>query len=385
MRQPNVLLAVVLAVMMATLPYQGAAADTNAVPPAPTQSGQGGDGTRQPRPRTPPPPPQAWTLATGTLAFKISECGTLTLLSSRPDRDMLIAGIAQRGMWASTDGGATWVARGVGSGSATIVNRTMALVYDPEHPDTFWQSGIYNGPGVYQTTDGGETFKALGNVTHNDLVAVDFSDPERKTLLAGGHETANKFFRSSDGGQTWTDIGDRLPAGSGFSALPAILSADVHLIGTYASGSAGIFRTENGGTSWTRVYRGGVVNEPVITAEKAIYWLLENGGGVVKSTDLGRTWSQVTPPGVLRGRDRPSLVELPGGKLASLSGDHIIVSSDGGASWREIGPPMPYDPAGLTYSRYRKMFYIWHFTCGNMPDFVLPDAIAALPFDYEAR
>jgi hypothetical protein len=59
-----------------------------------------------------------------------------------------------------------------------------------------------------------------GNVTNNvggpkwgaDGVAVDFSDPQRKTLLLGLHEQSQSLQMSSDGGTTWQRIGDRLPA-----------------------------------------------------------------------------------------------------------------------------------------------------------------------------
>ena len=43
-----------------------------------------------------------------------------------------------------------------------ITNRPSAIVYDPEHADTFWEAGIYNGGGVYKTEDNGKTFVQLG-------------------------------------------------------------------------------------------------------------------------------------------------------------------------------------------------------------------------------
>jgi hypothetical protein len=98
---------------------------------------------------------------------------------------------------------------------------------------TFWESGIYNAGGVYRTTDDGTTLLALGNVTHNDSISVDFTDPMRQTLLAGTHEQSGHLFRSTDGGNTWTDIGPNLPTGTGFSSQALVIDAQTHLLGTY--------------------------------------------------------------------------------------------------------------------------------------------------------
>src|SRR3954466_12821056 len=112
------------------------------------------------------------------------------MVTPKPDEDMLIAGIAAQGLWASLDGGASWMHLGQGMGSETINNRPTAIVFDPDHPATFWESGIY-GIGVFKTTDKGMTFVKLGEADPSDGVSVDLSDPDRKTLLAASHERNN--------------------------------------------------------------------------------------------------------------------------------------------------------------------------------------------------
>src|SRR5258705_7115287 len=79
-------------------------------------------------------------------------------------QDKIIAGIAKRGLWQTTDGGATWTPLGQGTGSEVIVNRPSRILYDPANPDLFWESGIYNSSGIYRTTNGGRTFQHLGSV-----------------------------------------------------------------------------------------------------------------------------------------------------------------------------------------------------------------------------
>src|SRR5205823_1076331 len=134
----------------------------------------------------------------------------------RPDHDMLSVSVALHGLWASEDGANSWTALGSDPGSAAITNRGSGIVFDPEHPDTFWESGIYNGNGVYRTDDNGRTFKALGEVPSSDAVSVDLSDPARRTLLSGTHERTMAY-RSVDGGATWTDVANSLPAEVGFT------------------------------------------------------------------------------------------------------------------------------------------------------------------------
>src|SRR6476660_3636862 len=96
-----------------------------------------------------------WVNVTGNLAGMPSECGNLCLLSPVPGQDRIIAGIAKRGLWQTTDGGATWTALGQGAGSDAIVNRPSRIVYDPTDARTFWESGIYNSFGIYKTSDNG--------------------------------------------------------------------------------------------------------------------------------------------------------------------------------------------------------------------------------------
>ena len=141
-----------------------------------------------------------WVNVTSNLANVPSECGNLTILSAMPRSNTLIAGVAQQGLWTSTDAGASWQRLGTGEGSARIINRPSWISFDPAQPARFYESGIYNDGGAYATSDGGTTFAQLGTVSHNDFVSVDYTDPARKTLLAGGHEQAQMVWKSTDSG-----------------------------------------------------------------------------------------------------------------------------------------------------------------------------------------
>jgi hypothetical protein len=309
-----------------------------------------------------------------------SECGNVSTLSVRPDRDVVITSIAQRGLFAEADGAATWSPLGQGAGSAAITNRGTMIVYDPAKPGTFWESGIYNGAGVYRTDDDGATFKALGSVTHTQGLGVDLSDPARRTLVATVHETTG-VWRSSDGGQTWTDLSAALPPNTGLAGSPLVFDAQTFLMGSSGADGAGVLRTTDGGATWKLAHKGGVVGVPLVAkSDGAIYWVLETGG-VIRSTDQGATWTQVARDGsTLPGAGR--IVELPDGRLAAVGKAVVIISPDHGATWSAVGPVLPFAPTGLAYSPYRKAFYAWYFTCdlsGANP--VLANSIMSLAFD----
>jgi hypothetical protein len=324
-----------------------------------------------------------WINATSNLAGMASECGDMSLVSTKPDQDMVIAGIAQDGLWSLANGATTWTHLGTGTGSATIRNRTSSFVYDPANPLVFWESGLYNDNAVYRTDDGGQTFHALGNATHSDGVSVDLSDPQRKTLLAGGHENS-VFWFSNDSGANWANIYTSLPGSPGYASAPLVLDSQTFLVGTYnnATGS-GIFRTSNGGANWTRVFTAGVRARPVQASDGNLYWGIDGDGGIAKSTDKGVTWTVVGSPGVVSTiQGGPSLLELPDGRFAALGEKTIIVSKDHGATWTAFGPTFPWSPAGLAYSKFRKAFFIWHSGCSFSGDNVAADAILATPFDY---
>lgn len=342
-----------------------------------------GDGATTPPPygsdATPipnPDPANTWVNASGNLAGMASECGNLSFLSARPgDDDIVYAGVAQRGLWATRDGGATWTALGDGAGSQTITNRTSAIVYDPTDPDVFWESGIYNGGGVYKTVDGGGTF-AGGWLHHNDLVAVDFGDPARATLLVSGHEQSRTLSLSRDGGATWDDVGDALPEGTAFSSAPVVLDRDTFLVGCtgWGGGDAGIYRSTDGAGSFTRVFEEGGAGAPLRARDGTIYWANPYGGTLARSTDGGATWD-TTAGGV----SNVTPVELPDGRIATIGGRTLQLSADHGATWTPVGPPLGFDPAVLTYSVIRRAFFVSRWDCGAR---VLDDAVTRFHFDY---
>jgi hypothetical protein len=318
----------------------------------------------------------SWVNVTANLANMPSECGNLCLLSVVPGQDKIIAGIAKQGLWQTSNGGATWTQLGQGAGSDPIINRPSRIVYDPVNPAIFWESGIYNSFGVYRTGDGGEVFRHLGKITHDDYVSIDFSDAKRLTLLAGGHEQSQKVWKSVDGGQTWTNIGANLPSGSKFSSNPLLLDATTYLVNCsgWGKGTGGVFRTTDAGATWKQVSALEANGAPLVASDNTIYWPLVYDRGVIRSTDKGETWTQACGSGAIKGS---RLIELPDTRLAVTGNKCVKISSDKGTTWTQAGDPAPIQPAGVVYSPARQAFYIWNWDCGNK---VLPEGI--FRFDY---
>lgn len=322
--------------------------------------------------------PGEWEDGTGDLVGVDSGCGNVMYLTNKPGSDKMIAGIVQNGLWESSDG-KSWTKLGSGEGSAEIVNVVQSIVFDPENPDVFWESGLYYGGGIYRTDDGGTTFKQLGEVSPNETVSVDFTDPERQTLLAAGHERAGVLWLSKDGGETWDDIGANIPPGTVYCDFVHVLNADNFLIGCtgVATGQVGIFRSDDGGDSWALVSEAGGFREPLVTSKGTIFWAPLTVGGMVKSTDDGKTWDSIG-----KGPYQARPIELPDGRLAAMGKTRILVSDDDGAVWHAVGPTYP---AGFTleffgYSPEQKAFYASGGLCNEQ---IKARSILKLEFDYE--
>lgn len=326
-------------------------------------------------PRNSPSPGQ-WVNVTSNLSGMASECGNTSFVSAKPSEDLVIAGVALQGLWGTRDGGASWQKLGTGSGSAAVTNRASSIIYDPVRPEVFWESGIYNGNGIFRSDNSAGVFQSLGNIGHNDSVSVDFSDPTRQTLLAGGHEQKQMIHRSQDGGRTWINVGANLPGGTAFSSFPLVINSRTFFAGlnpSWGGGTGGIYQSNDAGATWAQASAQGGGSLPLIARDGSIYWP-DGNGALMRGTGAGAnwTWRQTIAAGTLA---NVQPVELPDGRLVSLSGQRLMISSDRGASFQAFGPALPFTPAGITYSDSDKAFYIWQFDCGNR---VLPNAIMKL-------
>jgi photosystem II stability/assembly factor-like uncharacterized protein len=333
-----------------------------------------------------PTPASQWVNVTNNLESEGGGCAKAAFITSKPDEDMLIVNLWQSGMWASKNGGDSWEKLGTGGGSDAVNNGTVSVVFDPASTTTFWESGMYGGA-AFQTTDKGDTWKALGTIQHGEVMGVDFTDPARKVILVGAHEASQKLYRTNDGGATFDDVGPNLPAGSAFSSFPLVIDGQTHLVGCsgYGNNTPGIFRTTDGGQTWTKVSDKDANGGALLASDGAIYWPLIYNRGLVKSTDKGVTWTQPVSQWNIVTPMPP--VELPDKRIAMLSGNgnnitpYIAVSADSGKTWKKATDPVPLVPRSFTYSAQRRAFYISYDDCTSQKK----DAVMRFGFDYATQ
>ena len=134
----------------------------------------------------------------------------------------------ERGLYKTTDAGATWAAVLTISPDTGISD----IVFDPRNPDVIYASAyqrrravgqmIGGGPegGILKTTNGGKTWTRLTRgLPTGDIGRVGLAVDPRKTAtvyaLVDAKRPESGFFRSDDGGSNWTRIGRQAVVGRG--------------------------------------------------------------------------------------------------------------------------------------------------------------------------
>ncbi len=316
-------------------------------------------------------PTGEWTSAVGSLLGRSVPCA-FAVLSPTPDGESLLAGIEGDAVWKRDLTGDAWEGLGLSGLSDRIEAIPASFIYDPDDEDTFWISSIY-GWGLYRTTNAGETFERVGELRHSDHASFDFDDPERKTIVAGGHERRKILSLSRDGGATWQSIGENLPEECGWSSAPHVIDRDTFLLGC----TDGIARTTNGGKDWEYVSDVGGTAPPLVATDGSIYWAAMQG--IARSTDQGESWELLAGETPFWPR---TPLELPDGRLAASGRNAVLISDDHGETWETLSARFPFTPRGIVYSATAKAFFVWRLAC---EDAIGTDEILQYTFDYEAE
>jgi photosystem II stability/assembly factor-like uncharacterized protein len=241
-------------------------------------------------------------------------------------------GAAAGGVWKTEDAGGTWTPIFDRAGSASVGDLAVA----PSDPKVIYvgtgqihtRYDIASGDGLYRSDDAGKTWKHVGLAATRSIgrILVDPRNPDVVVVAALGHiygpNRERGIFRTEDGGRTWSQVlfVNEETGGADLAADPENPAV------VYAS----LWQARN--YPWLSYFK------PDIGPSSAIY----------KSLDGGRTWRKLSGAGwPSADLGRIGLAAAAGGRVYALvdgapaRGDEpsaagLYRSDDGGAAWTRV-------------------------------------------------
>ncbi|MGW8889662.1 S8 family serine peptidase [Streptomyces sp. NPDC055749] len=183
----------------------------------------------------------------------------------------------------SGDRGLTWEEKGRSGGTVT------SLAVHPADPDRILVGyGNQQSTGLFSTTDGGATWKNLRHDTYFTYVSGDPESP-RKLLLGA----PDGLYRSDDGGATVTKVADGPVDTIERTGSKLLIGGDTIRV---SDDGGRTFRTGDTGELPVRVSDIVEVGNTLYAAATAVWEtaLPRGGRGVLRSTDGGRSWQNIS-------------------------------------------------------------------------------------------
>jgi photosystem II stability/assembly factor-like uncharacterized protein len=295
---------------------------------------------------------QIKTGSVGAIAVSESDPNIVYVGMGEPD----IRGNASHGdgVYKSSDAGKTW--KRVGLEDSYHIG---AVRIHPKNPDIVYVAalghlwGSNEQRGVYRTNDGGKTWKQIytrgpkaGAIdlildpNNPNAIYAAFWDVHRTPwdLESGG--PGSGLFKSTDGGDTWTDLSTAPGMPKGVLGRIGITVSPVNSDRVWAlveAAEGGVFRSENGGKNWTRInserklqqrawYYSRIFADPL--KADTVYAL---NTGFYRSDDGGKTFNAIpTPHG-----DNHYLWIAPNdsNRMIECNDGGANVSTNGGKTW----------------------------------------------------
>ena len=261
------------------------------------------------------------------------------------------------GVYKSTDGGKTWMHMGLAD-----THHISKIRVHPQNPDLVYVAALGHafGPneerGVFRSVDGGKNWEKVLYKSEK-AGAIDLClDPDNPrilyasiweahrsfwTLSSGGEDSG--IYKSSDGGDSWTEITDNpgLPKGiKGKIGLAVCPAKPDRVWAIIEAEEAGLYRSDDGGGTWELLTdKGYLISRPWYYChifadpkdEETVYVLNFKMG---KSTDGGKSFKVVTTPHV----DNHDLWIDPQNPQRMIEGNDggACVSFNGGETWSSI-------------------------------------------------
>jgi photosystem II stability/assembly factor-like uncharacterized protein len=258
--------------------------------------------------------------------------GRITSLALHPTNPkILYAGAAAGGVWKSTDGGSRWA--NVFNGSASI----GSLILSPANPEIVYVGtgegnpggvAIYPGNGIWRSTNGGQSWTNLGltNAGQIGKLAIHPDSPNRVfAAVLGRYRSRTQdrgIYRSVDSGATWQRV---LFLNDTTGACEVVIDpADQNRI--YAA-------------MWNR-YRpltysiiGGIKSGVWISTDGGDQWAQATNGFPFNDANLGRVSLAIAP-------SQPSTVYALASDGTGVRG--VYKTTDSGNSWAQVMTGTPF-------------------------------------------
>jgi photosystem II stability/assembly factor-like uncharacterized protein len=286
-----------------------------------------------------------WTPLTDTLSTL--NHGTVILNPANPNQVYIGTGEYQSGstgdgIFTSPDGGATWSRIATSSQVGTM---SSGLAIHPTNSQILHATG---NSGYHRTTNGGGTWTT---VISGACSALELHPTNSNTLYVAHSGVGIK--RSTNGGTSFTTLTSGLPAAGTYSRIVMDISKSNPLI-LYAaflsgSNSVGLYKTVNGGDTWTQITDAPNFCYPQCTYDAYVAVNPTNpdtvylGGvdpryaiaGVTRTTNGGTTWQEVSTTGVGLHPDHHALVWGAGNTVWAGNDGGIYRSTDG-STWVNV-------------------------------------------------
>ena len=229
--------------------------------------------------------------------------------------------------------------------------------YGYHHPLTFGFASDPSHPGALLLSAGNGLLRAVGagldwtQLTGSDVTELRDVDVDRSTgAVYFGYAAGIRVTR--DGGKTWSEL-----SGGLHRTFTESIRVDRKRSGVLlAGGEDGVFRSEDDGRSWRLAGASGV---QILRIEQsphdACFWLASTqGAGLFASHDCGVTFENLGFVGVGRNLYDVAFDPTTAGRIAVAGwGPGVVVSTDGGRSWKPRNEGLPgteataavFDPA----------------------------------------
>jgi photosystem II stability/assembly factor-like uncharacterized protein len=271
-------------------------------------------------------------------------------------------GVASGGLWKTTNHGTTYKPIFDGQSSYSI----GCVTIDPNNTSTIWvgsgennnQRSVPFGDGVYKSDDGGSSWKNVG-LKESEHIGMIKVHPENSNVVyvaaygplwkAGGERG---IYKTTDGGENWEAILE-VSEHTGFNEIhidpsnPKVLYAAAHQrrrhVWTYVSGGteSAIYKSEDGGNTWNELKNGlpgekGRISIGLSALNPDRVYAMVEGHGFYRSDNRGASFNKLDDYNT-SGNYYVELVVDPTNADVIYSMDtYMHISRDGGNTWNRV-------------------------------------------------